>query len=70
MAFLHSVEGSQEFMEGLVAGALAGEAHESGDGEAECLQVDIGVRTADEFETLEAAEPFSSGGGREADAPA
>jgi len=66
MALLYGFECGKEFEEGLVAGALAGEANEGRDGEAEGLEIEVGSIAAYEFEAFEAAEAFGGGGGREA----
>lgn len=66
VTLLHCVEGGEELEEGLVTGALAGEADEGRDGEAEGLEIDVGSIAAYELEALKAAETFGCGGGGEA----
>lgn len=70
MAFLDGDEGGEELEEGFVAGALASEADEGGDGEAEGVEIDVGAIAANDLEAFEAAKALCGGGGGEANAAA
>lgn len=65
VTLLHGIECGKEFKEGFVARALAGETDKGSDGEAECLEIDVGSIAANELEAFETVKALGSGRGGE-----
>ncbi len=70
VALLHDLERGYEFEKRSVPLAVAGEADEGGDGEAEGIVIEFGSIALDYAETLQLFDPLGGGGSREPDAAA